>query len=162
MRLHLVRQAQPPAVRHRRFHRFTRNEQGTFTLEASLVFPAILFCTVTLLFVGMYAYQHVYMGQLARSAAEKLAFAWNNSHKDVTTGSFNPQETDSLYWRLTQDNVSDLFGLLSGSGGASVSVPANHVNGLVETKLAKASILLLKESRAPQHIQIIYLIIKLR
>ena len=121
MRLHLVRLAQQRAVRHRRFHcALLEMNKVRFTLEASLVFPAILICTVTLLFVGMYAYQHVYMGQLARSAAEKLAFTWNNSHKDVTTGSFNPQETDGLYWRLTQDNVSDLFGLLSGSGGASV------------------------------------------
>lgn len=142
MRLHLVRQAQPPAVRHSRFHRFTRNEQGTFTLEASLVFPVILICTVTLLFIGMYAYQHVYMGQLARSAAEKLAFTWNNSHKDIVTGSFNPQETDGLYWRLTQDNVSDIFGLLQGSGGAHITLPTNQANGLVEKKLAKAAGLL--------------------
>lgn len=142
MQLHLVRLAQLRAVRHSRFHRFTGNEQGTFTLEASLVFPVILICTVTLLFVGMYAYQHVYMGQLARSAAEKLAFTWNNSHKDVTTGSYNPQETDGLYWRLTQDNVSDLFGLLQGNGGTSITIPANHTDVLEEKKLAKANSLL--------------------
>jgi hypothetical protein len=142
VRLHLVRLAQPRAVRHNPFHRFTRNESGTFTLEATLVFPAILICTVTLLFVGMYAYQQVYIEQLARSAAEKIAFTWDNSHKDVKTGSFNPQERDSLYWRLTQDNVSDLFGMLQGNIGTSILLPANQVNGLVERKLAKASGLL--------------------
>lgn len=89
----------------------------------------------------MFAYQHVYVGQLARSAAEKLAFTWTNSHKDINTGSYNPQETDGLYWRLTQDNVSDLFGLLHGSSGDSVSLPTSQLKGLVQRKLAKASVL---------------------
>ncbi|NOU65050.1 hypothetical protein GC096_13515 [Paenibacillus sp. LMG 31461] len=97
---------------------------------------------MTLLFVGMFAYQHVYIGQLARSAAEKLAFTWTNSHKEINTGSYYPQETDGLYWRLTQDNVSDLFGLLQGNSGASVVLPTNQANGLVEKKLAKAGVLL--------------------
>ncbi|WP_141692542.1 hypothetical protein [Paenibacillus pectinilyticus] len=95
-----------------------------------------------LLFIGMYAYQNVYMQQLARSTAEKLAFTWDNSNKDVNTGSFNPQEHDGLYWRLTQDHMSDLFGLLQGSGGASISLPASQTNGLIEKKLAKATSLL--------------------
>ncbi|OAS16240.1 TadE family protein [Paenibacillus oryzisoli] len=128
-------------MRHNRLRRFILDDLGTFTVEASLVFPAILICTVILLFVGMFAYQHVYVGQLARSAAEKLAFTWTNSHKDINTGSYNPQETDGLYWRLTQDNVSDLFGLLHGSSGGSISLPTNQVNGLVQRKLAKASVL---------------------
>ncbi|KRE59533.1 hypothetical protein ASL11_25190 [Paenibacillus sp. Soil750] len=129
-------------MRRSRLRQFINNELGTFTLEASLVFPVILICTVTLLFVGMFAYQHVYVGQLARSAAEKLAFTWTNSHKDINTGSYNPQETDGLYWRLTQDNVSDLFGMLLGRSGASIALPTNEANGLVEKKLAKAAVLL--------------------
>lgn len=142
MRLHPVRRARPPVVRRSRLRQFINNELGTFTLEASLVFPVILICTVTLLFVGMFAYQHVFVGQLARSAAEKLAFTWTNSHKDISTGSYNPQETDGLYWRLTQDNVSDLFGLLLGRSGASIALPTNEANGLVEKKLARAAVLL--------------------
>ncbi|WP_157257045.1 TadE family protein [Paenibacillus sp. Soil750] len=137
-----MRRARPPVVRRSRLRQFINNELGTFTLEASLVFPVILICTVTLLFVGMFAYQHVYVGQLARSAAEKLAFTWTNSHKDINTGSYNPQETDGLYWRLTQDNVSDLFGMLLGRSGASIALPTNEANGLVEKKLAKAAVLL--------------------
>jgi hypothetical protein len=90
----------------------------------------------------MYAYQHVYIQQLARSAAERLAFTWNNSHKDVKTGSFNPQERDGLYWRLTQNNMSDLFGLLNGSSGTIIELPTNQQTGLVESKLGKASSLL--------------------
>jgi hypothetical protein len=143
-RLPHVRQAQPRAVRHKRLARFTRNEEGSFTLEASLVFPVILICTLSILFVGMYAYQQVYVHQLARSTAEKLAFTWTNSHKDVVTGSFNPQESDGLYWRLTQDHAADLFGMLQGGGGVSILLPTTQASGLVETKLSKGSGLLPK------------------
>lgn len=142
MRLPPVRRARPRVVRRSRLRQFINNDLGTFTLEASLVFPVILICTVTLLFVGMFAYQNVYIGQLARSAAEKLAFTWTNSYKEISTGSYHPQETDGLYWRLTQDNVSDLFGLLQGNSGASVILPTNQAKSLVEKKLAKAGGLL--------------------
>ncbi|MDR6549694.1 hypothetical protein J2736_000877 [Paenibacillus qinlingensis] len=106
------------------------------------MFPMILICTVSLLFVGLYAYQHVYIKQLARTAAERLAFTWTNSHKNLNPGSFNPQETDGLYWRLTQDHVTDLFGFLNGSAGVSIALPTHQGDGLVERKLARASGLL--------------------
>lgn len=137
--MRLVRQL---AVHLRRLLSLRASEQGSFTLEASLVFPLILFCTVTLLFVGMYAYQSVFVQQLARTTAERLAFTWNNSHKDLATGNFNPSETDGLYWRLTQDSVSDLFGMLSGSGTTEVMIPSGSRSGHVENKLAKSSALL--------------------
>lgn len=137
-----MRLVQQQAVRRRRLRSFRASEQGSFTLEASLVFPLILFCTVTLLFVGMYAYQSVFIGQLARTTAERLAFTWDNSHKDLVTGNYNPIDTDGLYWRLTQDSVTDLFGMLIGSGSSEVAIPASSVRGHVESKLAKSSLLL--------------------
>lgn len=144
MRSPPVHQAQQRAVRRKRLVRFTRNEEGSFTLEASLVFPVVLICTLSLLFVGMYAYQQVYVKQLARSTAEKLAFTWTNSHKDLVTGSFNPLESDGLYWRLTQDNATDLFGMQLGGGEANIVLPTTIASGLVEKKLAKGSGLLPK------------------
>ncbi|WNR42252.1 TadE/TadG family type IV pilus assembly protein [Paenibacillus roseipurpureus] len=129
-------------MRHKRTLRFVRNEQGSFTLEASLVFPMILLCTVALLFIGVYTYQHVYMQQLATTTAEKLAFTWDNSHKELETGSFRPEENDGLYWRLTQDDLSDLFGLLRGSGGGNLALPFSSATSLVDRKLARASNLL--------------------
>jgi hypothetical protein len=107
-----------------------------------MIFPMILLCTVTLLFVGMYAYQKVVVQQIARTAAERIAFTWDNSHKDLVTGNYNPSETDGLYWRLTQDSVSDLFGMLTGSGTSEVAIPSGIASGHVERKLAKSSALL--------------------
>ncbi|WP_261300960.1 TadE family protein [Paenibacillus andongensis] len=129
-------------MRHRRLLSFRVSEDGSFTLEASLVFPLILLCTVTLLFVGMYAYQNVFVQQLARTTAERLAFTWTNSHKDLVTGNFNPSDTDGLYWRLTRDNVTDLFGMLSGGGTTEVNIPSSRSSGHVESKLVKPSALL--------------------
>ncbi|SDN82129.1 TadE-like protein [Paenibacillus sp. yr247] len=139
-----MRLVQQQAVRHRRILSFRDEEEGSFTLEASLVFPLILLCTVTLLFVGMYAYQKVFVQQIARTAAERLAFTWDNSHKDLVTGNYNPSETDGLYWRLTKDSVSDLFGMLTGSGTSEVVIPSGIASGHVESKLAKSSALLPK------------------
>lgn len=112
-------------------------------MEASLVLPLILFCTITVLFVSLYAYQKVYLQQIARAAAERLAFTWDNSHKDLVTGNFNPSETDGLYFRLTQNHVSDLFGKLFSNESAEIALPSGAASGdLVERKLAKSSDLL--------------------
>ncbi|NEW06491.1 hypothetical protein GK047_10760 [Paenibacillus sp. SYP-B3998] len=132
-------------MRHNRLRRLGVNEQGSFTIEASLVFPIILLCTLTLLFVGMFVYQKVFVHQIALGAAERLAFSWNNSHKDLMTGNYNPSETDGLYWRLTQDNVTDLFGLLVSRGSSEVSIPSSSGGtngGHVQKKLAKSSAML--------------------
>ncbi|BFT71656.1 TadE/TadG family type IV pilus assembly protein [Paenibacillus sp. P36] len=142
-----MRQVQQLAVRHSRHNRrqhFRDGEQGSFTLEASLVLPLILFCTITVLFVSLYAYQKVYLQQIARTAAERLAFTWDNSHKDLVTGNFNPSETDGLYFRLTQNHVSDLFGRLVSNESSEIALPSGAAGDLVERKLAKSSELLPK------------------
>ncbi|MBD0379384.1 TadE family protein [Paenibacillus sedimenti] len=110
-------------------------------MEASLVFPIILLCTVTLLFVGMYVYQKVFVHQVAQTTAERLAFTWDNSHKDLVTGNFNPSETDGLYWRLTQNSVTDLFGKLFSRDSSEVAIPSSNTgnSGQVEKKLANSS-----------------------
>ncbi|WP_222708474.1 TadE family protein [Paenibacillus sp. N3.4] len=125
--------------RNRRAAGFQSNEQGSFTLEASLVFPMILLCTITLLFVGMYVYQKAYVQHVARTMAERLAFTWDNSHKDLATGNFDPSKTDGLYWRLTHDHVTDLFGLLLSVGTSEVAIPTGVAKDQVGSKLAKTS-----------------------
>ncbi|NOU99015.1 TadE/TadG family type IV pilus assembly protein [Paenibacillus planticolens] len=129
-------------MRHSCRPRFRSSEQGSFTIEASLVFPLLLFCAITLLFVSLYAYQNVYLQQIARTAAERLAFSWDNSHKDLMTGNYHPAENDGLYFRLTQNNVSDLFGRLVSNGATEIVLPSEDAKGLVERKLVRISPLL--------------------
>jgi hypothetical protein len=118
-----------------------KNEQGSFTMEASLVMPVVMLGTVCLLFLGLYIYQKVYVQQLAQIAAERAAYNWNNSHKEPKTGNFNPNETDGLYWRLTNDSVTDIFGFAVPHEPATIQIPSDPTNSMnkTEMKLAKAS-----------------------
>ncbi|UJF36343.1 hypothetical protein [Paenibacillus hexagrammi] len=106
--------------------------------------PVVMICTLALILLGVFVYQRVVIQQIARSAAERLSFTWDNSRKDLITGAFDPAESDGLYWRLTQDSITDLFGMLFSASPAEVKLPANtgETSGLVESKLAKASDLL--------------------
>jgi hypothetical protein len=115
-----------------------KNEQGSFTIEASLVMPIVMLSTIILLFLGLYVYQKVYVQQLARTVAEQTANNWDNSHKDPTTGNFNPGEYDGLYWRLTGDSVSDLFGFIVSNAPTTVQIPSlpSGSQNLAEKKLA--------------------------
>jgi hypothetical protein len=121
-----------------------KNEQGSFTLEASLVMPIVTLSTILLLFLGLYVYQRVYVEQLARVVAERTANNWDNSHKDPKTGNFNPKESDGLYWRLTNDSVSDLFGFMVSNAPATVEIPKSSSGSLptADRKLAQASALI--------------------
>jgi hypothetical protein len=121
--------------------KFIKNEQGSFTIEASLVMPVVTLATICLLFLGLFIYQKVYVQQLARVVAEQTAYNWNNSHKEPKTGNFNPNETDGLYWRLTNDSVTDIFGFMVPNPPAAVEIPAKLSSSMniTEMKLAKAS-----------------------
>ncbi|MDR6882307.1 hypothetical protein [Bacillus sp. 3255] len=79
------------------------------------------------------------MLQIAGTTAERLAFTWDNSRKDLMTGNFNPSETDGLYHRLTPNHAADLFGTLTSGGGTKVELPSDRLGSLTRTKLAKAS-----------------------
>lgn len=58
------------------------------------------------------------------------------------TGNFNPSETDGLYFRLTHNHVSDLFGRLVSNESSEIALPSGSAGDLVERKLAKSSELL--------------------
>lgn len=116
-----------------------RKEEGSFTIEASLVFPIILFILILLLFFTMYMYQKVFLNQHAYAAAERAAYSWDNSHKQAMTGEYMAGEQDPLYWRLTDDR---LLGVMFGWAGADNEVTVSLPGGgdtLSEKKLAQAS-----------------------
>lgn len=102
-----------------------RDQRGAFTLEASLVLPMI-FCTVLLLlFFCLYLYQHALLGQAAVVAAERTAYTWDNSHREVMTGSLAEGEYDSLYWRLGDDGMlKTIFGWGGEGGAVKLDLPA--------------------------------------
>lgn len=94
--------------------RLRQDCQGSFTLEASLVMPVIFTSLFLLLFFCLYFYQQSMLSHVAVVAAERSAYVWDNSHREVRDGSFEVDERDSLYWRLTED---EMLGAIFGFGG---------------------------------------------
>ncbi|WP_410513876.1 pilus assembly protein [Paenibacillus sp. BR2-3] len=100
-------------------------DEGSFTIEASLLLPIIMFITMLLLFFCLYSYQKSMLLQIASASAERTAYNWDNSHKEVT-GSFAVDQYDSLYWRIGEDNLlGSLFGAGLENGSVTVILPGS-------------------------------------
>ncbi|MBW4083434.1 TadE family protein [Paenibacillus sp. S150] len=101
-----------------------RKDEGSFTIEASLLLPIIMGITMLLLFFCLYSYQKSMLLQVASSATERAAYNWNNSHKE-TKGHYAIGENDSLYWRVGDDALlSSLFGIGAPDARTAIVLPA--------------------------------------
>lgn len=101
------------------FKKLKQDNKGSFTLEATLVFPAIFFATIALIFLSIVIFERVNVHHQAYIMAERIAFTWDNSYKDFSDGSFPPDkyttksEGDGLYWREREFGgsfVHEVFG----------------------------------------------------
>lgn len=106
-------------------HSFLKDDRGSFTLEASLVFPGFLMFTLICVFFCIVIFQIGTANFAAQKAASELAYIWNNSHKDLETGKFGKANYtglpagDGLYWRITDSGVLKIFGLNGFPGSSS-------------------------------------------
>ncbi|CAM4484168.1 hypothetical protein FHS16_004965 [Paenibacillus endophyticus] len=122
-----------------------RREQGSFTLEATIVFPMLLGLILLFILFGMYMYQKVVLYYAASSTAERAAFSWDNSFRMARSGMLSEPVYDGLYWRIGDDEMlSSLFSIGSVGSPASVGLPvegkADTVNGdLYDRKLVKSA-----------------------
>lgn len=117
-----------------------RSEEGSFTVEASLLLPIIMGIIMLLLFFSLYTYQRTMLMQASSVTAERTAYNWDNSHKD-TNGNYAAGEYDSLYWRIGEDGLlASLFGTGALNGGVKLAVPASGVpEPLLELKLKQSA-----------------------
>lgn len=107
-----------------------KNDEGSFTLEASLVFPVILFTLCLLMFFCVLLYQKSMLSQYASASSERSAYSWENSHKEPQTGAFPENEYDRLYWRLADDHMlGSLFGSFGVDSASAISIPAEVSEG---------------------------------
>ncbi|MFD0717388.1 TadE/TadG family type IV pilus assembly protein [Paenibacillus sp. GCM10027626] len=87
-----------------------KGEEGSFTIEASLVFPLLFIVLLLMLLFGMYMYQKTTLYYVAAVAAERTAFRWDNSYRDAHSAMAPLGKYDSLYWRLSSDGaIQSLF-----------------------------------------------------
>lgn len=116
------------------------DDEGSFTVEASMLLPIIMFITMLLLFFCLYTYQRSMLLQIASAVTERAAYNWDNSYKG-TEGTFAAGEYDSLYWRIGEDGLlAALFGLTAKDGGSEIMLPVAADSGnLPEKKLVQSS-----------------------
>jgi hypothetical protein len=88
-----------------------RGEEGSFTLESSIVFPAIFFALLAVVMLSMYTYQKIVLYHSASLSAERTAFRWDNSKREVISGMGLTGQYDGLYWRMSGNGaLQALFG----------------------------------------------------
>jgi Flp pilus assembly protein TadG len=116
--------------------KFKQNERGSFTIEASLIFPIIFLTVIAFLFLSLYIYERVQLYQRANIAADRIAYIWDNTKKEPVTGTLSkPAENDGLYWRISDDNVLGLLFDQKGSGGSYGDLVQTKLNTVSETAL---------------------------
>lgn len=89
--------------------RLASETKGSFTIESSLIFPIIFMISLVLIFGSLFFYQKAGLYYIASTAADRTAFVWDNSYKDLKTGAYELGQNDGLYWRMS-DSISDMFG----------------------------------------------------
>ncbi|GIP32679.1 hypothetical protein J2TS4_18890 [Paenibacillus sp. J2TS4] len=86
--------------------------------------PVIFLCTVAILFFCLFMYQKAALFHSAAVSADRTAAHWDNSYKDPISGAYPLDKNDGLYWRVFNDQASDLLGLLGLGNPAVVALPA--------------------------------------
>ncbi|MFC4811058.1 TadE/TadG family type IV pilus assembly protein [Paenibacillus sp. GCM10023250] len=125
-----------------------KREEGSFTVEASLVFPVLFIALIALLMLSMYVYQTVAAYHGASLAAERTAFRWDNSYRDPVSGIGPTGSYDGLYWRITDNGaLRSLFDLASsgaGEEGIEIAIGENGSAGADDGEEEDASLPVLK------------------
>ncbi len=127
-------------IRKRAFSLF-RDTHASFTVEATIVMPIVFICVVLILLLCLYLYQSAMLVQASAITSERAAYSWNNHYKEARTGSFAQDQTEELYWRLTEDQLlSAVFSRLGGDEAAeTIRIPGEAGGSLTATKMANAA-----------------------
>jgi hypothetical protein len=119
-----------------RLLQWLRREQGSFTLESTIVFPLLLGLILLFILFGMYMYQKVVLYYAASASAERAAFGWDNSFREARSGMLTEPKYDGLYWRIGEDEMlGSLFGLGGKKQAAAVAIPLAEAGEAEEAAL---------------------------
>lgn len=131
------------------------NESGSFTLEATLIFPVLLLIIVIVILFVCYIYEKAVLYGAASVTSEQTAFLWDNSYRNIRTGLAGEGEYDELYWRIKDDElVQSLFGLgEAGEPDAAISIGSLTSSGVNKTDNRTSSLVDNKLMRTTQHLE---------
>ncbi len=123
-----------------------RKRDGYFTIEATLVFSALFFSLMLILFMGMVLYQEVNLQSLAVRASERGSVVYSSRVSDMRTGEKTLEDfkyrdpyrnvplinmaSDGSYQNLVQQYVNQYLGennVLAGERGSGSVTIENYV-----------------------------------
>lgn len=84
---------------------WARNENGSATVEAMLVFPLIIALILIMLLVAVYGYQQVYVQYITLTSAERASYSWDGRERSFRTA----QSTSQSYYGLYEHELSALL-----------------------------------------------------
>ena len=86
-------------------------ENGSITLESSLVLPGVMIVTFALILLALTIADRTAHYYTVAITGERAAFAWPHAAAAIRTGGYPPGAYDGLYWRLKDDAmVAGLLG----------------------------------------------------
>lgn len=88
-----------------------------------MTLPIIVLVTFALLWLAVMLYRESGLYFSAGQSAERTAYVWDNSRKDLVTGAVHPEGVDGLYWRLADDGLSQWFNVKNPMSPVQVSLP---------------------------------------
>lgn len=91
----------------------------------------VLLCLFAVMFMVLYVYLQASLHQAASLAADRAAYAWDNSFKLPLTGAYPVGSYDGLYWRTVED---DAFAGLLGSKSTAIQIPGTSAYRQVRRK----------------------------
>lgn len=94
----------------KKLNNLIKRTHGSFTIEATIIFPLIFLITLVLIWCSIFVYQQASLLYGALTTAERTAAHWDNSYKHPVSGLAGIDENDGLYWRLFNDRITDMFG----------------------------------------------------
>lgn len=117
--------------------RLKRNEDGNFTMEATLIFPILLILVLLFIFFSLVIYEKVSLQYKANQIASRLAYTWTSSTMNYVTGEMTEEDyttvnEDGLYWRLTSNNFLGNFGLGDSGTVQKKIARAGEINGEID------------------------------
>lgn len=120
-------------------------ENGSLTLEATIVLPWIMLLTFLLILFAVFVLNRSTHYYSLSVAAARTAFAWPHSSASLKTGGYPEGGYDGLYWRLKDDALlANLFGWETGDNGDAIAAVGAGAftgsgNALAESKLRHAA-----------------------
>lgn len=85
----------------------TKGEKGSMTLETSIVFCAVFFCIVAVIYICLLIYHQTCNEALAERTSRKVASTWNNLYEDMFIKKKTTQELskNQLYEEFVDEEI---------------------------------------------------------